>query len=81
MLKLDKYLKIKRKVDSAQQESNKVEGAFGEVMKQLKKEFKCSTIKEAEAELKERKKKRDKVGKKFDSAVEDFEEKWSDELD
>jgi len=77
-IKLDKYLALKRRVESAQQKADQADGAIGEVMKQLKKEFGCSTLNEAKRKLKQLEKQEVESKEKFDSAVEKFEEDWPD---
>ena len=81
MSKLDKYLALKKRVESAQQKADQAEGAIGEVMKQLEREFGCSTLNEAKRKLKQLEKQEVESKEKFDSAVEKFEEDWPDESD
>jgi len=52
--------------------------SVAEVMKQLKKEFGCSTLNEAKRKLKQLEKQEVESKEKFDSAVEKFEEDWPD---
>ena len=80
MARLDKYLKLKGQVEEATQQANRAEGALGETMKQLKREFGCSTLSEAKKKLKQLKKEEETSKKKFDSAFEQFEEDWSGKL-
>ena len=81
MAKLDKYLRLKEKVESAQQEADQAEGAEREVMKQIKDEFNCSTLNEAKRILKQKRKQEADSKSKFDTAFEQFEEDWFDESD
>lgn len=76
MPKLDKYLSLKKRVESAQQEADKAEGALSEVMKQLEREFDCKTLNEAKRKLKQLKKQEESSKKAFDDALEEFEENW-----
>lgn len=78
--KLDKYLALKERVETAQQQVSKAEGALGEIMKQLKKEFGCNTLKEAKRKLKHLEKQKALSKEEFDTAVEKFEEDWPEEL-
>jgi len=73
---LKKYMGLKKKVERAQQEADKAEGALEQVMKQLKKEFGCSTLEEAKKKLKVLEKQKQKAEKDFEIAVEEFEEEW-----
>lgn len=81
MEKLDKYLSLKKKVESAQQEADQAEGAENEVMKQIKDEFGCTTLKSAKVLLKQKRKQEADSKEKFDAAFEQFEEDWPDESD
>jgi len=79
--KLDKYLNLKKRVESAQQQADQAEGALGEIMGQIKEEFGCTSLKLAKIKLKQLEKARDISKKEFDDAVEKFEEDWSEELE
>jgi len=81
MAKLDKYLSLKKRVDTAQQEADQAEGAEKEVMKQIKSEFNCNTLNEAKRTLKQKRKQEADSKVKFDTAFEQFEEDWPDESD
>ena len=74
--KLDKYLQLKKKVEAAQQKADQAEGALGEIMKQLKRDFDCSTLAEAKKKLKHLEKQEASSKKEFDAAVEKYEEDW-----
>jgi len=76
---LQKYTKLKREEEVARQQADKAEGALGEVMGQIKKEFGCTTLKLAKIELIKRKKQAANSKEKFDDAVEEYEEKWEGE--
>lgn len=78
---LDKYLSLKKSVESAQQQADQAEGALGEVMGQIKDEFGCTSLKLATIKRKQLKKTRDASKEKFDNAVEKFENDWSEELE
>lgn len=79
MTKLDKYLNLKKRVESAQQKADQAEGALNEVSKQLKREFNCDSLGEAEKKLKQLEKQEATSKKVFDDAIEEFEENWPDE--
>jgi len=78
MSKLNKYMELKKRVEQAQQEANKAEGALEQVMKQLKKEFGCTTLEQAEKKLSILEKQEQKAKIEFENAIEEFEEKWND---
>lgn len=79
--KLNDYLRLKKKVESAQQQADQAEGALGEVMKQLKKEFGCTTLKEAKKKLKQLERQKESSKEDFETAVEKFEDDWSEKLE
>lgn len=80
MAKLDKYLQLKKRVEAAQQRADQAEGALGEVMKQLKRDFGCDTLGEAKKKLKQLEKQEASSKEEFDTAFEQFEENWSGNL-
>ena len=73
---ISKYLKLKARVEKAQQKADKAEGALDEVLKQIKKDFNCNTINEAKRKLKQLKNQSEKLQIEFNKAIEQFEEKW-----
>jgi hypothetical protein len=77
---LDTYLKLKKQAESAQQEADKAEGALELLMKRLKEEFDCSSLKEAEKKLERLEKQTEDSKKEFEKAVGDFEKKWGNEI-
>lgn len=68
--------KLKEQVESLQREADRSEGALEGVMSRLKDEFGCETIEDAEALLKEMKKKLRGTEERLDAEVEGFEKKW-----
>ncbi len=76
---LDEYIKLKKQVETAQQKVSQAEGALGEIMKQLKKEFGCDTLKEAKRKLKQLKKQEADSKEKFEDAIVEYKEKWEGE--
>jgi predicted nucleic acid-binding Zn-ribbon protein len=75
----DQYRRLKREVDEAKTEADRASGALKQLMKQLKEEFDCEDVKTAKALLAELEEKRDKVQKRFERSLEDYEKKWSKE--
>jgi hypothetical protein len=62
-------LKLKTKINDAKETSLKLEGEKEALMKQLKKEFGCDTVSEAEAKLKQLEKKNKKTQKDIDEGI------------
>jgi len=73
---VEEYQTLKRCVETAQQDLNKAEGALTQLMNQLKKEFNCSTIEQAEKKLKELEKKQKQLEIEFNKQIKQFKEKW-----
>ena len=80
MNQLDKLSKLKKQAESAQREADKAQGALEQILSQLKEDFDCETLEDAETLL-------DKLGEKertkaeaFDTALAEFEEKYGDKL-
>jgi len=79
--KLDKYVQLKKRVETAQQQADQAEGALGEIMGQIKEEFGCTSLKLAKVKLKQLEKAKDISKEEFDNAIKKFEEDWSEELE
>ena len=80
MTAIKKYLNLKKNVEEAERKANQAEGALGQVMKQLKNEFDCTTLQAAEKKDKKLQNQVSVAEEEFENAVEEFEEKWSDQL-
>ena len=78
---LEKYKRLKKKVDDLQQESNRAEGQLNGLMKRLEEEHGCTTLKQADAKAIKMQDKLSALEEDFDTALEKFEEKWGDKLD
>ena len=80
MTTISKYVKLKEQVDEAKSDADKAEGALNQIMKQLKTDFDCSSLTTAEKKCKQLKKQAKEAEENFDNAVEEFTEKWVEEL-
>lgn len=72
---------LKAKVERLRREADKAAGALGQAMKQLRKDFDCGTLKEAQKLLDELEKKEVKSKEKFNKEMRKFEEKWKEGLE
>ncbi len=77
---LKKYMRLKKDVETAQRRADQAQGALDQLMKTLEKDFGCDTLKEAKTKLKSLQKQEEKVRGEFETAVEEFEEKWEEQL-
>ena len=80
MTDIEKYTELKRKVEVANQKYNKAVGATGQLLKQLKSEFDCSTLEQAKEKLKKLKKQEQTSEAELKEALQKFEDKWNDRL-
>ena len=74
-------LRLKTKVEEAKTKQAKAKGALEQILNQIKKEFDCKTLKEAETLLKELKAKETKAKQKYEKALGEFQDKWREQLD
>lgn len=72
----DQLLELKEEIDNAKSETSKLEGKLEHLKGQLKKEWKCNSVKEAEEKLEEMKQESDKIQEKIDKGVRELEEKY-----
>jgi len=79
MSKLNEYMGIKKKVESAQQKADQATGALSTVMKQLKDTFGCTTLKLAKVKLAKLQKQEKNLKAEEEDAIEAFEEQWEGE--
>lgn len=79
-MKLDDYTNLKQKVDRLQRESDKAAGALEQLKSQLRKEFECSSLEEAKSLLAKLEREEVKAKKEFETAMAEFEVKWSSVL-
>ena len=77
---VETYLKLKNKLENAQQQRDKAQGALEEVQNQLKEKFGCKNLKDAKIKLQEMEKELEKTRKQRDKKITEFEEEWPEEL-
>ena len=79
MTELERYNKIKKRVERARKDADKAEGALNQIMKQLKDDFDCDTIEQAESLYKKRIRKTKRDKQKIETAIAELEEKYGDD--
>ena len=77
---LKKYMGLKKDVEVSQQRKDRSQGALDQLMKNLEKDFKCTTLKQAQKKLTNLQEQEEEVKEEFVEAMEEFEEKWEDKL-
>lgn len=70
------YKKLKEAVEEARSESDKAQGALSELMRRLKEEFDCTSLKEARAQLEKLEAKKEEAETAFEKALKAYETKW-----
>jgi predicted nucleic acid-binding Zn-ribbon protein len=79
-LTLDDYQALKRSVEELTRRRDEAKGALAQVMKDIRKDFGCKTLKEAKTLLRKLQEKEQKLYKKYTRAKAEFEEKWKEVL-
>lgn len=80
MTDLEKYLKLKKETEAANQQADKAEGMLQAQLDSLERDFDCRSIKEAKKKLKLLSKKREHAKKQYYQEMDNFEKKWQDKL-
>lgn len=78
---LDDFQDLKRKVESLEKAKNKAEGALSQVLKRLRKEHGCTTLKEARRKLEKLKTAELQAARVYAGMKKEFEKKWKEVLD
>jgi len=79
MNELSHYTQLKEKVEKARQRADKAQGALEEIMARLKKEFGCDSLPSAKKKLKELEAELVVAKKKFEQAMDNFENEWEED--
>ena len=74
-------IELQQEVDEAQKKADRAQGAYEQVMKQIKDEFACDSLEKAENALKKLKAKEIKAKEEFEEELDAFRTKWEDILD
>ena len=69
----DKFLKMKQQVDQLKREKDRSEGALEQLVKELKSEFNCKTLKEARIERDRLQQEEQELETSFANALEQLE--------
>ncbi len=77
---LKDYIELKKKLEQFGRAADRAAGVLGQIIKQLKNDFDCSTLKAAVKKAQLLKKQRQEAKIAFIKEKEKFEEKWSDKL-
>lgn len=79
-MNLKKYNQLQTTVEGLRKEANKAAGALDQLMSQLKKEFGCKTLEEAENLLRDLTKKEKRLAKQFEEGLQEFEKDFGEKL-
>jgi len=78
-VEIDRYNRLKRKLDQEKIEQAKAEGARDELLKKLKELWDVDSMEEAEVALASLRDKEAKSEELFQKALDEFEEKWKND--
>jgi len=77
---LKDLVQLKKKVEILKSDRDKAKGALDSALKQLKKEFDCDSLEDAEVLFKKLLRESEEAEKEFQRTYEKFMEKWGDKL-
>jgi len=77
---LSQYLAMQKRVRQLQADVSRAEGAHEQLLRQLKKEFNCSTVAEAKKLLGKLETELEKLDKKIATKAHQFQERWDERL-
>lgn len=80
MATIERYRKLKVKVDRLRREHDRAEGALEQAMVKLQKQHGCKTLEEGKVLLSKTEKDCKRKRSKFDKAMERFDEEWGEKL-
>ena len=80
MASLKELTALKDRVEQLRRDADKAAGGLEQTLKQLSEEFDCDTLEAAEKKLKEMVRKEAEAKAAFDTALEEFNEKHSEDL-
>lgn len=80
-LDLARFNRLKESADDAKRETAQAEGALRQLMRQLKDEFDCDSLEEAEEKAAKAERDAAKAEKKYETALTEFEKKWGGKLE
>lgn len=78
---LKKLAQLREQVDSMQRESDRAEGALQQILTQLKEEYGCKNLDEAEGLLASLREKLTETEEEYEGALEKFQKKWGSALE
>jgi phage shock protein A len=81
MISIEEFERIRARIEKMKRDRDKASGAMESVMSQIKKEFGCSTLKEASKKLVKLTQEQEKLEKEIEQKEAEFQEKWADVLE
>lgn len=76
----EELLELQQERDETKQEVDKSRGALDQILKQIKEEFGCKTLKEANKKLNELKRKEEALRHDFEQKLEKYKERWEEQI-
>jgi len=81
MTGLETYQKLKKRAELLKSEISKAEGAYENVMQQIKEQFDCDDLEQAETLAEQLKKQAEEAEQKYNAALDAFNAKWEKKFD
>lgn len=81
MIAMDDFEQLKRQVADITQKRDKAAGALQQVMRQIKKEFGCETLEDAESKLIDLQRKERAAAETYTKKKTKFEKRWKKSLE
>jgi len=76
MITEQEYRRLKEEYETAKSEAEQAKGALSQLTEQLKEEFDCDNLEQAEAKLKRLMAEQERIEKDFRRSLKDYETKW-----
>lgn len=78
MITEEKFRQLRQAHENAKSEAERAEGALTQLMSQLKSEFGCDSLEEAQEKLRKLQKQQAREKEALEVAVAEYEKKWPD---
>jgi len=78
---LNEFVRLSKQVEEMQKDANRIEGAIGQMMQTIKKEFNCKTLEEAEQLKENLTNQLEEIEEEFENELLEFKTRWHDVLE
>lgn len=74
-------LELQQEIEEAQQEINKAQGAYEQILKQIKKDFACKNLEQVDNLLEKLRSQERRLKQEYETELNKFKKKWKDKID